>query len=322
CQVDFNLHENDQTYNSFKLFADLDTPINNSASSSIRTLPLPDTIRTSLKAAATIQTPPLPCSPNSSLTRRVGRFLAELDVWWMLEEGCDLKLMVQVQALVNFLELKGKQAFRPCAIPVSYDSLPDIVYFLVWILEDKNRATSSIAANVAINTLLCRLLLSRFSVWSDAKLVETLYDIYVKPDFSVRAEVLKLYSAIGFHVSLGLLLIAFNMVSEQSNNETLENNLGEAQIEIEPITVAAIEKLLQNLQKPPIYPTGVVSQLYALPSDQKMIHVPLVSDTWAHAPPSFHVTAQPVPFYAPSDVQPSNPFGHPHPHAPPMSSGQ
>uniref|UniRef100_A0A9I9E5X4 Retrotransposon Copia-like N-terminal domain-containing protein n=1 Tax=Cucumis melo TaxID=3656 RepID=A0A9I9E5X4_CUCME len=108
------------------------------------------------------------------------------------------------------------------------------------------------------------------------------------------------------------------MVSEQSNNETLENNLGETQIETEPVAGiaaavdAAMEKLLQNLQKPLIYPTGVVPQPYAPPSDQKMIH----------APPSFHVTAHPVPFYAPSNVQPSNPFGHPHPHAPFTSSGQ
>jgi len=87
----------------------------------------------------------------------------------------------------------------------------------------------------------------------------------------------------GFHVSLGLLLIAFNMVSEQSNNETLENNLGETQIEIEPVTVvaAAMEQLLQNLQKPSIYPTGVVSQAYEPPSDQKLLHAPLLSSAWA-----------------------------------------
>ncbi|KAL0550200.1 hypothetical protein IC582_014704 [Cucumis melo] len=83
-----------------------------------------------------------------------------------------------------------------------------------------------------------------------------------------------------------------------------------------------MEKLLQNLQKPPIYPTGVVPQPYAPPSDQKMIHAPLVSDAWAHTLPPFHVTTHPVPFYALSDVQSSNPSGHPHPHAPPMSSGQ
>ncbi|TYK19407.1 Cysteine-rich RLK (receptor-like protein kinase) 8 [Cucumis melo var. makuwa] len=120
------------------------------------------------------------------------------------------------------------------------------------------------------------------------------------------------------------------MVSEQSNNETLENNLEETQIETEPVTVVvaaavdaavvvATEKLLHNLQKPPIYPTGVVSQPYAPLSDQKMIHASLMSGAWAHVSPPFHVTAQPVPFYAPSDVQPSNSSGHPHPHAPPMS---
>ncbi|KAA0054530.1 Beta-galactosidase [Cucumis melo var. makuwa] len=90
------------------------------------------------------------------------------------------------------------------------------------------------------------------------------------------------------------------MVSEQSNNETLENNLGETQIETKPVTAAAtMEKLLQNLQKPSIYPMGVVPQPYAPPSDQK-----------------------PAPFYGPSDVQPSNPSGYRHPYAPPMSSGQ
>ncbi|KAL0560093.1 hypothetical protein IC582_000487 [Cucumis melo] len=83
-----------------------------------------------------------------------------------------------------------------------------------------------------------------------------------------------------------------------------------------------MEKLLQNLQKPPIYPTGVVPQPYAPPFDQKTIHAPLVSGAWAHAPPPFHVTAHPIPFYASSDVQPSNPSGHPHPHAPSTSSGQ
>lgn len=179
------------------------------------------------------------------------------------------------------------------------DSLPDIVYSLVWILEDKNGAASSIAADVAIklvsaipnallkpfildlshalscllpahqiqisvacatalnliilnvpskneealweilkksevvphligiirnfsgavnpvecvqplfsllSTILCRWPLSRFPVWSDAKLMEALYDIYVKPDFSVRAEVLKLYSAIGNEYSGFFLL--------------------------------------------------------------------------------------------------------------------
>ncbi|KAA0050614.1 Chaperonin Cpn60 [Cucumis melo var. makuwa] len=121
----------------------------------------------------------------------------------------------------------------------------------------------------------------------------------------------------------------FNMVSEQSNNEILENNLGEIQNETEPVTTAAIariaatiEKLLQNLQKLLIYPTGVVLQPYAPPFDQKIPHAPLLTGAWAHAPSSFHLTAQPIPLYASSDVQPSYPSGHPHPHALPMNSGQ
>ncbi|KAA0051110.1 reverse transcriptase [Cucumis melo var. makuwa] len=114
------------------------------------------------------------------------------------------------------------------------------------------------------------------------------------------------------------------MVSEQSNNETLENNLGETQIKTEPVTVAAaaMEKLLQNLQKSSIYQTGVVSQPYVQSSDQKMPHVPLLSDAWAHVLSPFHLTAQPIPFYASSDVQQSNPSSHPHPHAPSMNSEQ
>ncbi|TYK26874.1 Beta-galactosidase [Cucumis melo var. makuwa] len=67
---------------------------------------------------------------------------------------------------------------------------------------------------------------------------------------------------------------------------------------------------------------GVVPQSYVPPSDQKVMHAPPVSGAWTYAPPPFHVTAQPVPFYAPSDVQLSNPSSHPHPHAPVMSSGQ
>ncbi|KAL4011238.1 hypothetical protein IC575_028290 [Cucumis melo] len=57
-----------------------------------------------------------------------------------------------------------------------------------------------------------------------------------------------------------------------------------------------MEKLLQYLQKPLIYPTGVVPQPYAPPSNQKIPHGP----PWAHAPSPFHLTAQPTPFYAPS----------------------
>ncbi|KAL0545987.1 hypothetical protein IC582_015891 [Cucumis melo] len=191
-----------------------------------------------------------------------------------------------VRSIAAFLESVPREL---CYHHLVKDSLPDIVYSLVWILEDKNGAASSIAADVAIklvsaipnallkpfildlshalscllparqiqisvacatalnliisnvpskseealweilkksevvlhligiirdfsgavnpveciqplfsllSTILCRWPLSRFPVWSDAKLMEALYDIYVKPDFSVRAEVLKLYSAI------------------------------------------------------------------------------------------------------------------------------
>ncbi|KAA0052327.1 BTB/POZ domain-containing protein [Cucumis melo var. makuwa] len=191
-----------------------------------------------------------------------------------------------VRSIAAFLESVPREL---CYHHLMKDSLPDIVYSLVWILEDKNGAASSMAADVAIklvsaipnallkpfildlshalscllparqiqisvacatalnliisnvpskseealweilkksevvlhligiirdfsgavnpveciqplfsllSTILCRWPLSRFSVWSDAKLMEALYDIYVKPDFSVRAEVLKLYSAI------------------------------------------------------------------------------------------------------------------------------
>ncbi|KAA0054072.1 Beta-galactosidase [Cucumis melo var. makuwa] len=40
-----------------------------------------------------------------------------------------------------------------------------------------------------------------------------------------------------------------------------------------------MEKLFQNLPKPSFYPTGVVSQPYALSSDQKMPHAPLLCPT-------------------------------------------
>ncbi|KAA0059996.1 putative tRNA pseudouridine synthase [Cucumis melo var. makuwa] len=158
------------------------------------------------------------------------------------------------------------------------------------------------------------------SIWGESFMLHQLVALLLRFGFSVVTPL----------VAYILLLAMWEPKFEQSNNETLENNLEETQIETEPVTAAAVdaavptamEKLLQNLQKPPIYPTGVVPQPYAPPSDQKMIHVPLVSGAWAHAPPPFHVTAHPVLFYAPSDVQPSNPSGHPHPHAPPMSSEQ
>ncbi|XP_022936464.1 BTB/POZ domain-containing protein At1g04390 [Cucurbita moschata] len=191
-----------------------------------------------------------------------------------------------VRSIAAFLESVPREL---CYHHLVKDSIPDIVYSLVWILEDKNGAASSIAADVAIklfsaipnallkpfildlshalscllparqiqtsaacatalnlilsnvpskseealweilkktevvlhligtikdfsgamnpveciqplfsllSIILSRWPLSRFPVWSDAKLMEALYDMYAKPDFSVRAEVLKLYSAI------------------------------------------------------------------------------------------------------------------------------
>ncbi|KAL4020687.1 hypothetical protein IC575_019468 [Cucumis melo] len=53
-----------------------------------------------------------------------------------------------------------------------------------------------------------------------------------------------------------------------------------------------------------------------------MPHAPPCLARGPYAPPPFHLTAQSIPFYASSDVQPPNPSGHPHPHVPPMSFGQ
>uniref|UniRef100_A0A9I9E9X8 Kirola-like n=1 Tax=Cucumis melo TaxID=3656 RepID=A0A9I9E9X8_CUCME len=50
--------------------------------------------------------------------------------------------------------------------------------------------------------------------------------------------------------------------------------------------------------------------------------LPLSNQKVTHAPTSFHLIAQPIPLYAPLDVQLLYPFGHPHSHAPPMFSGQ
>ena len=64
------------------------------------------------------------------------------------------------------------------------------------------------------------------------------------------------------------------MVSQQGNNETLETILGETQIESKPLAAAgiavtvdaaAMERLLQNIQKLPIYPMGGASPTYARP---------------------------------------------------------
>ena len=90
---------------------------------------------------------------------------------WLVQVSFILLESFHLRPVLGFFSSScswGKQAFRPCVIPVSYvlcfifllfffhhlyfyqDSLPDIVYSLVWILEYKNRTTSSIVANVAI----------------------------------------------------------------------------------------------------------------------------------------------------------------------------
>lgn len=61
------------------------------------------------------------------------------------------------------------------------------------------------------------------------------------------------------------------MVSETSNNGTLETNLGETQIEPEVVATATMEKLLQNLQKPSIYPMGQPFSLSTQLSNQKQL---------------------------------------------------
>lgn len=77
----------------------------------------------------------------------------------------------------------------------------EVVLHLIGIIRDFSGATNPVEyiqpLFSLLSTILSRWPLSRFPVWSDAKLMEALYDMYVKPDFSVKAEVLKLYSAIG-----------------------------------------------------------------------------------------------------------------------------
>ncbi|KAA0038337.1 UBN2_3 domain-containing protein [Cucumis melo var. makuwa] len=83
-----------------------------------------------------------------------------------------------------------------------------------------------------------------------------------------------------------------------------------------------MEKLLQRIQTPPIYPIGQHSPPSTQPSGQKPLHAPPLSGAWAYASPSVNLTAHPIRFYASSPVQPSHPSGHPPPHAPPITAGQ
>ncbi|KAA0054133.1 Cysteine-rich RLK (RECEPTOR-like protein kinase) 8 [Cucumis melo var. makuwa] len=112
------------------------------------------------------------------------------------------------------------------------------------------------------------------------------------------------------------------MVSERSNNETLEKFLGITQTKTAAAVDTTMEKLLQRIQTLPIYPIDQPSPPSAQPSGQKRLHALPLSDAWAHVPPSINLTAHPIRFYASSSVQPSYPSGHPLLHVPPIVVGQ
>ncbi|KAA0039526.1 transport protein sec23 [Cucumis melo var. makuwa] len=73
-----------------------------------------------------------------------------------------------------------------------------------------------------------------------------------------------------------------------------------------------MEKLLQRIQTPPIYPMGQPSTSSVQPSGQKQ----------PHAPPSVNLIAHPIRFYTPSPIQPSHPSSHLPPHVPPITARQ
>ncbi|KAA0049978.1 reverse transcriptase [Cucumis melo var. makuwa] len=115
------------------------------------------------------------------------------------------------------------------------------------------------------------------------------------------------------------------MVSERSNSETLKKSLGNTQTKTEVVAVdvdTTMEKLLQRIQTPPIYPMGQPSPSSVQPSNQKPLHAPPLSGAWAHALPSVNLIAHPIRSYALSPVQLSHLFGHPPPHASPITVGQ
>ncbi|XP_050946318.1 uncharacterized protein LOC127151047 [Cucumis melo] len=85
------------------------------------------------------------------------------------------------------------------------------------------------------------------------------------------------------------------MVSERSNNETLEKTLGITRTKTAAAAVdTTMEKLLQRIQTPPIYPMGQPLPPSAQPSGQKRLHVP----------PSINRIAHPIRFYASLSVSP------------------
>ncbi|KAA0067603.1 reverse transcriptase [Cucumis melo var. makuwa] len=85
------------------------------------------------------------------------------------------------------------------------------------------------------------------------------------------------------------------MVSERSNNETLEKILGITRTKTAAAAVnTTMEKLLQRIQMPPIYPMGQPLPPSAQPSGQKRLH----------APPSINRISHPIRFYASLSVSP------------------
>ncbi|KAA0051972.1 reverse transcriptase [Cucumis melo var. makuwa] len=72
------------------------------------------------------------------------------------------------------------------------------------------------------------------------------------------------------------------MVSKQRNNETRDKSLEKTQTKTEATAVdITMEKLLQRIQTPPIYPMGQPLPPSTQPSGQKQPHKPL-SGAWAH----------------------------------------
>ena len=172
------------------------------------------------------------------------------------------------------------------------------------------------------NTEYFPYLLNLFTFYS---LLYSIYSLSLYLLYSFIRKIIKLKTFwffswfAGFHVSFGFMFIGFNMVSEQSNNETLENSLGKPQTKTEAIA-AAIEKLLYRIQKPSIYTVGQPSTSSVQSNSQKVPHAPPLSNVWAQALPFVHLTAHPRRFYASSPVQTSHPFGHSQPYESPTPS--
>lgn len=70
-------------------------------------------------------------------------------------------------------------------------------------LQDFSSGTKPIEYFQEMASLLSKILWrwpsSRYPIWSDARLINVLEAVRVKPDFSVKLAVLKLYSSLGIH---------------------------------------------------------------------------------------------------------------------------